>query len=53
MSKDMRTGQLSNGPKEKWKSDLLVVKAIVRFLNKTGRPSFQQKALPANGERVT
>jgi hypothetical protein len=37
----MRTGQLLDGPKEKWKSNMEVVKATIRFLEKTGRLSKQ------------
>jgi hypothetical protein len=39
--KDIRTGQLLDGPKEKWKPDLVVVKATIRFLEKTGRLTYQ------------
>lgn len=46
--KDVRTGQLLDGPKEKWKLDLAVVKATIRFLKKTARLSFQQEALLTN-----
>ena len=46
--KDVRTGQLLDGPKEEWKPDLVVVKATIRFLEKTGRLSFQQEALLTN-----
>jgi hypothetical protein len=45
MRKDVRTGQLLDGPKEEWKPDLAVVKAIIRFLEKTDRLSIQQEAL--------
>jgi len=38
--KDVRTGQLLDGPKEKWKSDIEVVKATIRFLEKTGRLTY-------------
>ena len=38
-SKDVRTRQLLDGPKEKWKPDLAVVKATIRFLEKTSRLS--------------
>ena len=38
--KDVRTGQLLNSPKEKWKPNLEVVKATVRFLERTGRLTF-------------
>ena len=40
----MRTGQLLDGPKEKWKSDIEVVKATIRFLEKTGRLTYQPEA---------
>jgi hypothetical protein len=42
--KDVRTGQLLDGPKEKWKSDIEVVKATIRFLEKTGRLTYQPEA---------
>jgi hypothetical protein len=42
--KDVRTGQLSDGPKEKWKPDMEVVKATIRFLEKTGRLTYQPEA---------
>jgi hypothetical protein len=42
--KDVRTGQLLDGPKEKWKPDMKVVKATVRFLERTGRLSYQLEA---------
>jgi len=44
MRKDLRTGQLLDGPREKWKPSLEVVKATVGFLEGTGRLTFQQKA---------
>jgi len=44
MRKDVRTGQLLDGPKEKWKLSLEVVKATVGFLERTGRLTFHQKA---------
>jgi len=46
--KDVRTGQLLDGPKEEWKPDVVVLKATIRFLEKTGRLSFQQEALLTN-----
>lgn len=46
--KDVRTGQLLDRPRETWKPDLAVVKATIRFLEKTGRLSFQQEALLTN-----
>jgi hypothetical protein len=42
--KGVRTGQLLDGPKEKWKSDIDVVKATIRFLEKTGRLTYQLEA---------
>jgi hypothetical protein len=39
--KDVRTEQLLGGPKEKWKPDMEVVKATLRFLEKTGRLTYQ------------
>lgn len=45
--KDIRTGQLLDGPKEKWKPDLAVVKATIRFLEKTGRLIYQQEVIQA------
>jgi hypothetical protein len=42
--KDVRTGQLLDGHKEKWKSDIEVVKATVQFLEKTGRLTYQPEA---------
>jgi hypothetical protein len=40
----MTTGQLLDGPKEKWKPDMEAVKATIRFLEKTGRLSYHQTA---------
>jgi hypothetical protein len=40
----VRTGQLLDSPKEKWKSDIEVVKATIRFLEKTGRLIYQLEA---------
>jgi ribonuclease HI len=45
--KDIRTGQSLDGPKEKWKPDLAVVKATIRFLEKTGRLTYQQEVIQA------
>ena len=45
--KDIRTGQLLDGPKEKWRADLAVVKATIRFLEKTGRLTYQQEVIQA------
>jgi hypothetical protein len=42
--KDVRTGQVLDGPKEKWKPDMEVVKATIRFLEKTGRLTYQPEA---------
>ena len=40
---DPRTGQPVDGPKEKWKADLPAVKAVLHFLCKTGRFTWQTK----------
>jgi hypothetical protein len=40
----VRTGQLLDGPKEKWKPNMEVVKATVRFLEMTGRLTYQPEA---------
>ena len=37
--------QLLDGPKEKWKPDLAVVKATIRVLEKTGRLTYQQEVI--------
>jgi hypothetical protein len=42
--KDVRTGQLLDGPREKWKPDMEVVKATIRFLEKTGRLTYLPEA---------
>jgi ribonuclease HI len=42
--KDVRTGRLLDGPQEKWKPDMEVVKATIRFLEKTGRLTYQPPA---------
>jgi hypothetical protein len=39
--KDVRIGQLLDCPKEKWKPNVEVVKATIRFLEKTGRLTYQ------------
>jgi hypothetical protein len=39
--KDVRTGQLLDSPKEEWKPDMEAVKATIRFLEKTGRLTYQ------------
>jgi hypothetical protein len=44
LRKDVRTGQLLDGPKGKWKPDMEAVKATIQFLEKTGRLTYQ---LPA------
>jgi hypothetical protein len=40
----VRTGQLLDSPREKWKPDIEVVKATIRFLEKTGRLTYQPEA---------
>jgi hypothetical protein len=40
---DPRTGQTVDGPKEKWKADLPAIKAVLHFLRKTGRFTWQTK----------
>jgi hypothetical protein len=45
--KDIRTGQLFGSPKEKWKPNLAVVKATIRFLEKTGKLTYQQEIIQA------
>lgn len=50
--KDVRTGQFLDGPKEKWKPDIEAVKATIRFLEKTGRLSYQQTADQPTAERL-
>jgi len=45
--KDIRTGQLLDGPKEEWKPDLAVVRATIRFLEKIGRLTCQQEVIQA------
>jgi hypothetical protein len=44
----VRTGQLLDGPKEKWKPDLAVVEATIQSLEKTSGLSIQQEALLTN-----
>jgi hypothetical protein len=39
--KDVRTGQLLDGPKEKRKPDIEAVKATIPFRGKIGRLSYQ------------
>jgi ribonuclease HI len=48
--KDVRTGRLLDGPQEKWKPDMEVVKATIRFLEKTGRLTYQQVAEQPSAE---
>jgi hypothetical protein len=40
-------GQLVDGPRDKWKPDLKVVKATIRFLEQTGRLTYRHQALEA------
>jgi hypothetical protein len=40
-------GQLVDGPKEKWRPDLEVVKATVWFLEHTGRLNYHQQVTGA------
>jgi hypothetical protein len=42
--KDVRTGRLLDGPQEKWKPDMEAIKATIRFLEKTGRLTYQPPA---------
>jgi hypothetical protein len=44
LRKDVRTGRLLDGPQEKWKPDMDAVKATIRFLEKTGRLTYQPPA---------
>ncbi|KAM0721336.1 hypothetical protein Q7P37_003040 [Cladosporium fusiforme] len=37
-------GRLLGGPKEKWRPDIVVVKATIRFLEQTGRLTYRQTA---------
>jgi hypothetical protein len=39
--KDATTGKLIDGEKNKWKSDITVVKATVQFLQETGRLTYR------------
>jgi hypothetical protein len=48
--KDVRTGRLLDGPQEKWKPDMEVVKATIRFFEKTGRLTYQQVAEQPSAE---
>jgi hypothetical protein len=38
-------GQLVDGPRDKWKPDLKVVKATIRFFEQTGRLTYRPKAV--------
>jgi hypothetical protein len=40
-------GQLVDGPKEKWRPDLEVVKATIRFLQQTGRLDYRRQVAEA------
>jgi hypothetical protein len=40
-------GQLVDGPRDKWKPDLKVVKAIIWFLEQTGRLTYCPQAVEA------
>ena len=42
---DPRTGRPVDGPKEKWKANLPVVKAVLHFLHKSGRFAWQTRAV--------
>jgi hypothetical protein len=42
--KNVTTGRFLDGPKERWKPDTGAVKATIRFLEKTGRLSYQPTA---------
>jgi hypothetical protein len=42
--KNVRTGQFVDGPRERWKPDMEAVKATIRFLEKTGRLTYQPSA---------
>jgi hypothetical protein len=42
--KGYEDGTILDGPKVKWKSDVEVVKAPIRFLEKTGRLTYQPEA---------
>jgi hypothetical protein len=41
---DVRTGRLLDGPQEKWKPDMDAIKTTIRFLEKTGRLTYQPPA---------
>jgi len=40
-------GQLVDGPEDKWKPDLKVVKATIQFLEQTGRLTYRPQAVEA------
>jgi hypothetical protein len=40
-------GQLLDGLRDKWKPDLKVVKATIRFLEQTGRLTYRPQAIEA------
>ena len=40
-------GQLVDGPRDKWKPDLKVVKATIHFLEQTGRLTYRPQAVEA------
>jgi hypothetical protein len=44
LRKDVRTGRLLDGPKEKWKPHIEVIKATIWFLEKIGRLTYQPPA---------
>jgi hypothetical protein len=46
MKKDSK-GQFVDGLRDKWKPDLKVVKATIRFLEQTGRLTYCQQAVEA------
>lgn len=45
MKRELRTGKLVDGPKEKWAPNLKMVKATIQFLQQTTRMG----ATPAQG----
>jgi hypothetical protein len=49
--RDRRNGRFVDGPREKWKRNLKIIKAMVQFVMKTGR--FQPKATIAEDIGVT
>ena len=48
--KHWKTGELLDGPMDKWKPDLDVVAATVQFLKKTGRLDTAQAGTGGGGE---